>query len=161
MSYEDFPGGPFWGDVRGESYGQNGRLGDYAYACLDGSMAWISKDLKTQTEYQLADMFTKALPEDRFKYLVRRIVLRYDEDECDKGRMPIKIELTLEQSQQGVSNDVLVSIEGVEELKRNEWINGENKSTLPTLKAETGSIHMLSVFTKVNSGIEDKTSWTQ
>ncbi|GJT63443.1 retrovirus-related pol polyprotein from transposon TNT 1-94 [Tanacetum coccineum] len=36
-------------------------------------------------------------------------------DECDKGRMPTKIELTLEQSQQGVSNDVLVSIEGVEE----------------------------------------------
>nr|GEY58800.1 retrovirus-related Pol polyprotein from transposon TNT 1-94 [Tanacetum cinerariifolium] len=26
-----------------------------------------------QTEYQLADMFTKALPKDRFKYLVRRI----------------------------------------------------------------------------------------
>nr|GEV03800.1 hypothetical protein [Tanacetum cinerariifolium] len=33
-------------------------------------------------------------------------------------------ELTLEQSQQGVSNDVLVSIEGVEELKRNVWITG-------------------------------------
>nr|GFA78119.1 retrovirus-related Pol polyprotein from transposon TNT 1-94 [Tanacetum cinerariifolium] len=30
--------------------------------------------------------------------------------------MPTKIELTLEQSQQGVSNDVLVSIEGVEEI---------------------------------------------
>nr|GEX96581.1 hypothetical protein [Tanacetum cinerariifolium] len=29
------------------------------------------------------------------------------ENECDKGRMPTKIELTLEQSQQGVSNDVL------------------------------------------------------
>ncbi|GJS04074.1 hypothetical protein Tco_0320582 [Tanacetum coccineum] len=28
------------------------------------------------TEYQLADMFTKALPEDRFKYLVRRISMR-------------------------------------------------------------------------------------
>nr|GEY07402.1 hypothetical protein [Tanacetum cinerariifolium] len=27
-----------------------------------------------KTEYQLADMFTKALPEDRFKYLVRRTV---------------------------------------------------------------------------------------
>nr|GEU50789.1 retrovirus-related Pol polyprotein from transposon TNT 1-94 [Tanacetum cinerariifolium] len=27
-------------------------------------------------EYQLADMFTKALPEDRFKYLVRRIGMR-------------------------------------------------------------------------------------
>ncbi|GKA96407.1 hypothetical protein Tco_0818502 [Tanacetum coccineum] len=29
-----------------------------------------------RTEYQLADMFTKALPEDRFKYLVRRILLK-------------------------------------------------------------------------------------
>nr|GFA67375.1 hypothetical protein [Tanacetum cinerariifolium] len=28
------------------------------------------------TEYQLADMFTKVLPEDRFKYLVRRIGMR-------------------------------------------------------------------------------------
>ncbi|GKB51749.1 retrovirus-related pol polyprotein from transposon TNT 1-94, partial [Tanacetum coccineum] len=33
----------------------------------------------------------------------------------DTGIMPTKIELTLEQSQQSVSNDVLVSIEGVEE----------------------------------------------
>nr|GEY26000.1 hypothetical protein [Tanacetum cinerariifolium] len=24
---------------------------DYAYACLDGSMAWISKDLKTQFNF--------------------------------------------------------------------------------------------------------------
>nr|GEY67926.1 retrovirus-related Pol polyprotein from transposon TNT 1-94 [Tanacetum cinerariifolium] len=29
-----------------------------------------------KTEYQLADMFTKALPEDRFKYLIRRIGMR-------------------------------------------------------------------------------------
>nr|GEY58562.1 retrovirus-related Pol polyprotein from transposon TNT 1-94 [Tanacetum cinerariifolium] len=65
-----------------------------------------------RTEYQLEDMFTKALPEDRFKYLVRRIVLRYDEDECDKGIMQTKIELTLEQSQQGVSNDVLETCKG-------------------------------------------------
>nr|GEZ94799.1 hypothetical protein [Tanacetum cinerariifolium] len=49
------------------------------------------------------------------------------------GRMPTKIELTLEQSQQGVSYDVLVSIEGVEELKRNVWIKGENKAALQTL----------------------------
>nr|GEX10253.1 retrovirus-related Pol polyprotein from transposon TNT 1-94 [Tanacetum cinerariifolium] len=112
------------------------------------------KQASKEIEYQLADMFTKALPEDRFKYLVRRIVLRYDGDECDKGRMPTKIELTLEQLQQGVSNEVLVSIKGVEELKRNVWIKGEKKE-------ETGSIRMLSVFTKVNSGIKDKTSWTQ
>nr|GEY26102.1 retrovirus-related Pol polyprotein from transposon TNT 1-94 [Tanacetum cinerariifolium] len=78
-------------------------------------------------------------------------VLRYDGDECDKGIILTKIELTLEQSQQGVSNDILVSIEGVEELKRNVWIKVENKASLPTLKAETGLIHMLSVFTKVNS----------
>nr|GFB37552.1 hypothetical protein [Tanacetum cinerariifolium] len=70
------------------------------------------------TEYQLANMFTKALPKDRFKNLIRRIVLRYDGDECDKGRLSTKIELTLEQSQQGASNDVLVSIEWVEELKK-------------------------------------------
>nr|GEY37118.1 reverse transcriptase domain-containing protein [Tanacetum cinerariifolium] len=35
--------------------------------------------------------------------------------------MPTKTELTLEQSQQGVSDDVLVRIEGAEELKRNEF----------------------------------------
>nr|GFB92145.1 retrovirus-related Pol polyprotein from transposon TNT 1-94 [Tanacetum cinerariifolium] len=28
------------------------------------------------TEYQLADMFTKALPEERFMYLVRRLGMR-------------------------------------------------------------------------------------
>nr|GEZ80827.1 hypothetical protein [Tanacetum cinerariifolium] len=49
-----------------------------------------------------------------------------------KGIMPTKIELTLEQSQKGVSNDVLVSIKGVEELKRNVWIKGENKEALHT-----------------------------
>ncbi|GKA63627.1 hypothetical protein Tco_0763233 [Tanacetum coccineum] len=32
--------------------------------------------LGDKTEYQLADMFTKALPEDRFQYLVRRIGMR-------------------------------------------------------------------------------------
>nr|GEZ39460.1 hypothetical protein [Tanacetum cinerariifolium] len=46
------------------------------------------------------------------------------------GRMPTKIELTLEQSQQGVSNDILVSIEGVEQLKRNVWIMDENNAAL-------------------------------
>ncbi|GJV80243.1 retrovirus-related pol polyprotein from transposon TNT 1-94 [Tanacetum coccineum] len=29
-----------------------------------------------RTEYQLADLFTKALPEDRFKYLIRRLGMR-------------------------------------------------------------------------------------
>ncbi|GJW01875.1 hypothetical protein Tco_1560731 [Tanacetum coccineum] len=53
------------------------------------------------------------------------------------GRMPTKIELTLEQSQQGVSNDVLVSIEGVEELKRNVWIKEHpSDSYVLTMKME-------------------------
>ncbi|GKG26015.1 hypothetical protein Tco_0399161, partial [Tanacetum coccineum] len=46
---------------------------------------------------------TEDLPKDNPKLEIA--VLRYD------WRMPTKIELTLEQSQQGVSNDVLVSIE--------------------------------------------------
>ncbi|GKF66710.1 hypothetical protein Tco_0193227, partial [Tanacetum coccineum] len=35
-----------------------------------------TKHIHTRTEYQLADMFTKALLEERFQYLVRRIGMR-------------------------------------------------------------------------------------
>ncbi|GJR86420.1 hypothetical protein Tco_0210431 [Tanacetum coccineum] len=52
------------------------------YVALSASCAQVMW-MRTQqsfkimaTEYQLADMFTKALPEDRFKYLVRRIGMR-------------------------------------------------------------------------------------
>ncbi|GJY13730.1 putative reverse transcriptase domain-containing protein [Tanacetum coccineum] len=69
--------------------------------------------LYCDSQSALADMFTKALPEDRFKYLVRRIGMRcltpaeLEIGVMYMGIMPTKIELTLEQSQQGVSNDVL------------------------------------------------------
>ena len=43
------------------------------------------------------------------------------------GRVPTEIELELEQTQQGSSDEVSVSTEGVEELKRNEMRKGENK----------------------------------
>ncbi|GJU80284.1 hypothetical protein Tco_1282649, partial [Tanacetum coccineum] len=58
------------------------------YVALSASCAqvmWMKTQLKDYglnynkiplTEYQLADMFTKALPEDRFQYLVRRIGIR-------------------------------------------------------------------------------------
>nr|GEX33016.1 retrovirus-related Pol polyprotein from transposon TNT 1-94 [Tanacetum cinerariifolium] len=36
-----------------------------------------------KTEYQLADLFTKALPEERFKYLVRRLGMRCSPDELE------------------------------------------------------------------------------
>nr|GEV69895.1 copia protein [Tanacetum cinerariifolium] len=62
-------------------------LAEAEYVALPASCAqvmWMRKQLqyygfnynKIPTEYQLADMFTKALPEDRFKYLVRRIGMR-------------------------------------------------------------------------------------
>nr|GEW63263.1 hypothetical protein [Tanacetum cinerariifolium] len=44
-----------------------------------------------RTEYQLADVFTKALPEDRFKYLVRRI-----EHQSDTYVFTVKMEILLE-----------------------------------------------------------------
>nr|GEU51643.1 integrase, catalytic region, zinc finger, CCHC-type, peptidase aspartic, catalytic [Tanacetum cinerariifolium] len=52
------------------------------YMALSASCAqvmWMRtqlKDYSFKTKNQLADMFTKALPEDRFQYLVRRIVMR-------------------------------------------------------------------------------------
>nr|GEY52020.1 hypothetical protein [Tanacetum cinerariifolium] len=50
------------------------------YVALSASFAQVKNGITelyfVRTEYQLADMFTKALPEDRFKYLVRRIGMR-------------------------------------------------------------------------------------
>ncbi|GKC12813.1 hypothetical protein Tco_1009595 [Tanacetum coccineum] len=58
------------------------------YVALSASCAqvmWMRTQLKNYgfnynkillTEYQLANMFTKALPEERFQYLVRRIGMR-------------------------------------------------------------------------------------
>ncbi|GJS07906.1 retrovirus-related pol polyprotein from transposon TNT 1-94 [Tanacetum coccineum] len=79
------------------------------------------KQAPRATEYQFATCLLKP-------FLKKVSVSR----QTNLGRMPTKIELTLEQSQQGVSNDVLVSIEGVEELKRNVWIKGEKKEALHT-----------------------------
>ncbi|GJS88984.1 hypothetical protein Tco_0771620 [Tanacetum coccineum] len=42
----------------------------------DGEVGFGGVAAEYRTEYQLADMFTKALPEDRFQYLVRRIGMR-------------------------------------------------------------------------------------
>ncbi|GJT24694.1 hypothetical protein Tco_0894631 [Tanacetum coccineum] len=95
-----------------------------------------------RTEYQLADMFTKALSEDRFQYLVRRI-----------GRLRLTFELTLDQSQQGVSNDVLVSINGVEELKRNVMEKGLKKEAPPPqLRHEESGVNTYAVESQLTNG---------
>ncbi|GKB34663.1 hypothetical protein Tco_0879605 [Tanacetum coccineum] len=51
--------------------------GGIQFLC-DKLVSWMSKkqDCTEITEYQLADMFPKALPEDRFQYLVKRIGMR-------------------------------------------------------------------------------------
>nr|GEW19459.1 integrase, catalytic region, zinc finger, CCHC-type, peptidase aspartic, catalytic [Tanacetum cinerariifolium] len=99
-----------------------------------------------KTDYQLADIFTKDLPADRFNYLVRRLGMRslspkelerlaksqntpLDRVEVlgmiekkskseNKGIVQTEMELMLEQSQQSSSHEVLVSTEGVKELTR-------------------------------------------
>ncbi|GJS71475.1 hypothetical protein Tco_0704316 [Tanacetum coccineum] len=50
------------------------------------------------------------------------------------------MELVLEQTQQGPSYEVSVSVEGVEELKRKVKINGEKKEALLTLRQKLDSI---------------------
>ncbi|GJR58230.1 reverse transcriptase domain-containing protein [Tanacetum coccineum] len=52
--------------------------------------------------------------------------------------MPTEMELTLEQTQKGVSYEVSVSIEGVEERKRNVKIKGEKKEAFHTLRQKPG-----------------------
>ena len=56
-------------------------------------------------------------------------VLRNDwkKEKSEKGKVPTEIEIELEQTQQGSSDEVSVSTEGVEELKRNEMRKGEKK----------------------------------
>ncbi|GJY67168.1 hypothetical protein Tco_0469406 [Tanacetum coccineum] len=63
-------------------------------------------------------------------------VLRYEKRSKseNKGKVPTEIELVLEQTQQGTSYEVLVSAEGVEELKRKVKIKGEKKEALLILR---------------------------
>nr|GFB12016.1 retrovirus-related Pol polyprotein from transposon TNT 1-94 [Tanacetum cinerariifolium] len=63
-----------------------------------------------KTDYQLADIFTKALPVDRFKYLVRRldqskyvleILKKYTMESCDPVGTPMEIKDKLDLDQNG------------------------------------------------------------
>nr|GEY41481.1 hypothetical protein [Tanacetum cinerariifolium] len=93
-----------------------------------------------KTDYQLADLFNKALPVDRFNYLIRCLgeYKNMIYSACTpvllslRGIVPTEMELVLEQFQQGSSHEVLVSTEGVKELKRIVRIKGEKKEALHT-----------------------------
>nr|GFC51388.1 hypothetical protein [Tanacetum cinerariifolium] len=57
--------------------------------------------------------------------------LIFTEEKSEKlGRVPTEIKLILEHTQQGISYEVLVSTERVEELKRNDKIKGVKKEAL-------------------------------
>ena len=74
----------------------------------------------------------KDLPRDN--PLDRVEVLRYDGDMW-KGRVRTKTELGLEQTQQGSSDEVLVSTEGVEELKRNNVFERVKRNSPPIFQS--------------------------
>nr|GEX54547.1 hypothetical protein [Tanacetum cinerariifolium] len=67
-------------DSRKSTYGGIQFLGDKLVSWMSKKQNYTAmssaKAEYVATEYQLADMFTNALPEDRFKYLVKRIGMR-------------------------------------------------------------------------------------
>ncbi|GKD87732.1 hypothetical protein Tco_1358886 [Tanacetum coccineum] len=65
-------------DTRKSTFGGIQFLGDKLFCWMLKSRTALlcHQQKRSTTEYQLADMFTKALPEDRFQYLVRRIGMR-------------------------------------------------------------------------------------
>ncbi|GJY45425.1 hypothetical protein Tco_0434488 [Tanacetum coccineum] len=73
----------------------------------------------------------------------------------NKGKVPTKKELVLEQTQQGTSYEVLVSAEGVEELKRKVKIKGEKKEALLTLRQKPGEYICCQESQKMITDIED------
>ncbi|GJR35902.1 hypothetical protein Tco_1211586 [Tanacetum coccineum] len=71
-----------------------------------------------------------------------------------KGKMQTMTKLTLEQTQQGISDEVLVSIERVEDLKRNVKIKVKRKK--PSLHLGRNRVNTYAIRnTKLLSGIED------
>ncbi|GJV24992.1 hypothetical protein Tco_1377687 [Tanacetum coccineum] len=98
----------------------------YRQAALSDEVDAEYKDVRCQNRRDLP----RDIPLDSV------VVLRYEKrsKSKNKGRVPTKMELVLEQTQQGSSYEVSVSAEGVEELKRKVKINGEKKEALLTLR---------------------------
>ncbi|GJT76150.1 proline-rich receptor-like protein kinase PERK9 [Tanacetum coccineum] len=91
------------------------------------------------------------------------VVLRYEKRSKSKikGKVPTKMELVLEQTQQGTSYELSVSAEGVEELKRKVKIKGEKKEALLTLRQKPGClglimkmVYLLIMFCYLQSSID-------
>nr|GEZ52903.1 retrovirus-related Pol polyprotein from transposon TNT 1-94 [Tanacetum cinerariifolium] len=86
-----------------------------------------------RTEYQLVDMFTKALPEDRFKYLVRRIV--FVSGKYKPTRVVPPIEAALKKSEPNPQNMAFIS--SAKHSRGNEDVNIAS-TNVPTASANIG-----------------------
>ncbi|GKB65156.1 hypothetical protein Tco_0921342 [Tanacetum coccineum] len=91
---------------------------------------WTAID-KRRSEL-MVELIDKQMRERRIIRNLKRLV-GARELEMDYRLMTHTTELALEQTQQGVSDEVLVIIEGVEERKRIVRIKGEKKEALHTL----------------------------
>nr|GEX05345.1 hypothetical protein [Tanacetum cinerariifolium] len=111
----------------------------------DKLVIWMSKkqDCTAITEYQLADMFTKVLPEDRLKYLVRRIV-----------KMEILLEPTSNKLLVGLDDGVAFSFQ----LKSDSSPHAHAQTTKTYYKHQDSRIkkaQVLKTKTSANSNIQD------
>nr|GEW28677.1 hypothetical protein [Tanacetum cinerariifolium] len=105
---------------------------------------------ETEHEYHLEEVY-KAMTDQ----------LDWVHPEGEKlGRVPTEMELILEHTQQGISYEVSVSTEWVEELKRNDKIKGVKKEALLTLGRNRVNTYAVR-NTKLLSGIEDGHHVTQ
>ncbi|GJX34251.1 retrovirus-related pol polyprotein from transposon TNT 1-94 [Tanacetum coccineum] len=118
-----------------------------------------STNNKIPTELPIGLHVIKHFPRRKDSVFVDELVVMFDSTETGQGSNATMIELTTGQSQQGVSKDVLVNIEGVEELNINVRIKGEKNEKrgggAPHLNlGRNGSIPYVVRFTMLIADIE-------
>ncbi|GJZ96021.1 hypothetical protein Tco_0668355 [Tanacetum coccineum] len=112
-------------DEKGSGYGSG-----YRQAALLEEVDVESRDVRWWKEF---GMISVLMEKDNMVFVIFGQLISRSKDE-NKGRVPTEMELVLEQTQQGTSYEVSVSVEGVEELKRQVKLKGEKKEALFTLR---------------------------
>ncbi|GJV54119.1 hypothetical protein Tco_1449860 [Tanacetum coccineum] len=102
-------------------------------------MEYLPQRRWSSLEKKRANIMIKAIDKQLKERRIMRSFKKYRYDikkskSKNKGKVLTEMELVLEQTQQGTSYDVLVSVEGVEELKRKVKINGKKKEALLILR---------------------------
>ncbi|GJV54118.1 hypothetical protein Tco_1449859 [Tanacetum coccineum] len=106
-------------------------------------MEYLPQRRWSSLEKKRANIMIKAIDKQLKERRIMRSFKKYRYDikkskSKNKGKVLTEMELVLEQTQQGTSYDVLVSVEGVEELKRKVKINGKKKEALLILRQKPG-----------------------